>query len=81
MKFIARGLLFSTQRALGHVADVKDAVGFADIWIPFSWSWTSFSGGTCPKADFARSAPHFPQLARAQHGRGRSRGVTKENTA
>ena len=36
MKFIARGLLFSTQCALGHVADVKDAVGFADIWIPFS---------------------------------------------
>ncbi len=30
MKFIARGL-FSTQCALGHVADVKDAVGFADI--------------------------------------------------
>jgi hypothetical protein len=31
MKFIARGLLFSKQCALGHVADVKDAVGFADM--------------------------------------------------
>ncbi len=28
MKFIARGPLFSTQCALGDVAEVKDAVGF-----------------------------------------------------
>jgi hypothetical protein len=42
MKFIALGPLFSTQSALGDVAEVKDAVGFAEIadnW-PANVVWT-----------------------------------------
>ena len=57
--------LFSTQSALGDVAEVKDAVGFADIWIPFRLALDFVQRRHAPKADFARSAAALPATSAA----------------
>jgi len=56
---------FSTQSALGDVAEVKDAVGFADIWIPFRLARDFVQRRYAPKADFARSAAALPATSGA----------------
>jgi hypothetical protein len=65
MPFIALGPLFSTQSALGDGAEVKDAVGFADIWIPFRLALDFVQRRYAPKADFARSAAALPATSGA----------------
>jgi hypothetical protein len=65
MKLIALGPLLSTQSALGDVAEVKDAVGFAEIWIPFRLALDFVQRRYATKADFARSAAALPATSGA----------------